>query len=120
MDTHGFLVMMHCGANTGHAIAPLEETFYHTALALSGGNPERVHFTYPSLDNGPSRNLPDDFRNVREFDTRSRDPAALFDDPARHAGFARQARERAVRELSHRRQLEALTEEVRRASAACA
>lgn len=77
MDTHGFLVMMHCGANTGYAIAPLEETFYHTALALTGGNPGRVHFTYPNLDNGPPRNLPDDFRNVREFDPRSRDPAAL-------------------------------------------
>lgn len=69
--------MMHCGANTGYAIAPLEETFCHTALAVTGGDPERVHFTYPSLDNGSPRNLPDDVRNVCQFDARSRDPETL-------------------------------------------
>lgn len=136
MDTHGFLVMMHCGANTGYAIAPLEQTYYHTAPALTGDGPDRIPSTCPSLHNGLSRHLPDDFRNVREFDTRSRDPAALramgkyvrehridtalLDDPARHAGFARQARARAVRACSRRRQRDALTEEVRHASAACA
>jgi glycosyltransferase involved in cell wall biosynthesis len=74
---NGFLVMIHCGANTGYAIAPLEDVFYRAALELTGEDSSRVHFSYTDLDAGWPRNLPPDFGNVQTFDFRTRDPAHL-------------------------------------------
>lgn len=77
MDIHGFRVMRHCGANTGFAIAPLEKTFYRRALALTGGDSQRAHFSHPRLGGVQPSTLPVAFANVRELGFRSRDSTTL-------------------------------------------
>jgi glycosyltransferase involved in cell wall biosynthesis len=64
------------GSNPGFAIEPLESMFCRAALELSGGDPTRVHFAYPSLDRGAPRNLPPgvgfmryDFREANRAET---------------------------------------------------
>lgn len=65
------LFMMHFGSNVGYAITPLEDLFYRTGIELSGGNPERVHFSYTDLSKGKPNNLPDSFNNIFLFDPKN-------------------------------------------------
>jgi len=62
------LFILQFGSNVGYAIAPLETLFYEVGLEIGGGDPHRVHFSYPSLKRGPPRSLPQDFTNVIIFD----------------------------------------------------
>jgi len=52
----------------------LERTFYEMALTLCGGDPARVHFSYPSMKKGPSPTLPAEFKQYAVIDTNSSDP----------------------------------------------
>ena len=61
------------GSNPGFAIEPLESMFCRAALELSGGDPSKVHFAFPSLDRGAPRNLPPDIKVLR-FDFNRDDP----------------------------------------------
>jgi glycosyltransferase involved in cell wall biosynthesis len=63
------LFLSFLGSNPGFAIEPLESMFCRAALELSGGDPARVHFAFPSLDRGAPRNLPPDI-NVLRYDFR--------------------------------------------------
>lgn len=67
------LFVLHCSSNTGYAIAPLENLFYEAGLKLAGGDPQRVHFAYSSLERGRPANLPDGFSNFLEYDFHNRD-----------------------------------------------
>jgi glycosyltransferase involved in cell wall biosynthesis len=69
------LVLLHCESNTGYAIGPLERTFFDMALASCANDVNRVHFAYPSMRNGPSPTLPEDFRQYTIIDTKSLDAA---------------------------------------------
>jgi glycosyltransferase involved in cell wall biosynthesis len=62
------LFMSQWGANVGYAIGSLETLFYEVFLELNGGDPSRTHFSYPFLNRGPPRSLPDHFDNVFTFD----------------------------------------------------
>lgn len=63
----GILVLFHCTANIGYAIAPLETVFFRVAEALVG-DWSQIHFAYPSLANGMPNTLPRGFTKVFEFD----------------------------------------------------
>jgi glycosyltransferase involved in cell wall biosynthesis len=67
------LILLHCEANTGYAIGPLERTFYDMALAVCDGDAARVHFAYPSMSKGPSPTLPAEFRQYAIIDTKRSD-----------------------------------------------
>jgi glycosyltransferase involved in cell wall biosynthesis len=67
------LILLHCESNTGYAIGPLELTFFEMAMQLCDGNPERIHFGYPSMARGPSPNLPSDFKQYVVIDAASID-----------------------------------------------
>jgi glycosyltransferase involved in cell wall biosynthesis len=79
------LVSLHVPSNTGYAIGPLERLFYRMALNLTGGDPARIHFCYPTMANGPSPQLPADFGQYLVTDMRSEAPA----DHARAADYVR-------------------------------
>jgi glycosyltransferase involved in cell wall biosynthesis len=67
------LFLSFLGSNPGFAIEPLESMFCRAALELSGGDPTRVHFAFPSLDRGAPRNLPPDINVIRyDFNHESR------------------------------------------------
>jgi glycosyltransferase involved in cell wall biosynthesis len=68
------LFLSFLGSNPGFAIEPLESMFCRAALELSGGDPTRVHFAFPSLDRGAPRNLPPDI-NVLRYDFRQENSA---------------------------------------------
>jgi len=55
------LIMYHCESNTGYAIGKLEPIFFKMALALCDNDSSRVHISYPSMEKGPSPELPSDF-----------------------------------------------------------
>ena len=62
------LVWMKWPTNAGYALSSLEALFFATALELSGGQEQRVHFAYPDLTGGPPRALPAGFPNVGGLD----------------------------------------------------
>lgn len=69
------LLLFHCESNTGYAIGKLEKTFFEVALQLMQGDASRVHVAYPSMEKGPSKSLPPDFRQYLIVDSSSRDPS---------------------------------------------
>lgn len=73
---NGVLVFFHCPSNEGFAIKSLEAAFFEMARRLTGSI-ERVHFAYPLLKGGHPEALPVEFKNVLQFDPRSRDPREL-------------------------------------------
>lgn len=73
MEARSILILLHCESNTGFAIGPLEKTFYEMALQLCGGQPDRVHFAYPSMRNGPSTTLPKNFGHYLVVDPTTTD-----------------------------------------------
>jgi glycosyltransferase involved in cell wall biosynthesis len=66
METKGLLIFFHVGSNTGYAIGRLEEVFLEMGLKLTG-DINNIHFGYTSLDGGHPAFLPDNFKNVIEF-----------------------------------------------------
>lgn len=74
MTMKSILILLHCKSNTGYAIGPLEETFFKMAVALCGEDPSRVHFAYPNMKDGPSKTLPQEFKQYSVIDTTSADP----------------------------------------------
>lgn len=77
------LILLHCESNVGFAIAPLELAFYKMALALCDHDASRVHFAYPTMENGPTATLPTEFRNYLVFDPNTQD-ADTFDRVGRY------------------------------------
>lgn len=75
--SYSSLVCMNFGSNVGFAIAPLEVAFFQLCLTLAGGDPNRVHFAYPSLRNGMPQCLPARFGNVIEFDFQDTSPESI-------------------------------------------
>ena len=73
----GSLFIIHCGANRGYAIAPLEKLFYEAGLELAEGNPALVHFAYPDYDRGRPTNLPPQLKNYITFNFRDTRPANI-------------------------------------------
>jgi len=73
------LFILHFGANTGYAIAPLEELFFDTGLELAGGDVGRVHFAYPNFDKGYPTNLPQGLKNLLKFDFKHPEREAIND-----------------------------------------
>lgn len=69
------LVVLHTKSNTGYAIAPLEKTFYHMALAVTHGNAQNIHFGYKHFADGHPTSLPADFTNLIAVDDKD---AATF------------------------------------------
>lgn len=76
-DPISSLFILHTGPDVGYAISLTETLFYETGLELSGGDPERVHFSYRSLHRGHPRTLPKDFKNVIPFDFRDTNPGTI-------------------------------------------
>lgn len=70
------LVFFHCNSNTGYAIGRHEYTFSQAALAVTG-NYNRIHFAYPSLEEGRSESVPEEIRNIIRFDPTSEDSAHI-------------------------------------------
>ena len=83
------LVLLHCQANTGYAIGPLERTFYETAVQLCDGDAGRVHFAYPSMPEGPSPTLPLHFNQYLIAESTS-------EDRHHHLSVAAYVREHAI------------------------
>lgn len=69
--------MLKYPTNIGYAISSLERLFYHSAVELAGGDPRRVHFTYPSLEAGAPQCLPAEFKQYTTFNTADASPANL-------------------------------------------
>lgn len=67
------LILLHCESNTGYAIGPLERTFYDMAMHLCNGDASRIHFAYPSMKNGPSATLPQEFNQYVIIDAATTD-----------------------------------------------
>ena len=56
------LILLHCKVQYGlHAIGPLERTFFELASSLCDRDNSRIHFAYPSMENGPSMTPPAEF-----------------------------------------------------------
>ena len=70
------LVFFHCNSNTGYAIGRHEYTFSQAALNLAGSY-DRVHFAYPSLEEGRSESVPTEIENIIRFDPTSEDAEHL-------------------------------------------
>lgn len=79
MSNAGILILYHCGANTGYAIGTLEKVFLESAINVAG-DISNVHVSYTSYEMGVPGYLPEDFRNVIEFDpkTTSTDKISKF------------------------------------------
>lgn len=69
-ETISTLFVMPFGTGTGYALAPLARTFFEAGVELAAGNPRLVHFGYPDFQGGHPRSLPEDFKNLLQFDFR--------------------------------------------------
>lgn len=68
------LILLHTESNTGFAINTLELVFFQMALELCDNDASRIHFAYPSMDNGPTAGLPKDFKQYLLLDPGVSDP----------------------------------------------
>ena len=66
-------------SDVGFAIDRLLSAFFTAFCALNGGDTSQVHFSFTSMEGGPSKALPQGFGNVITFDPSSRFPNPTFE-----------------------------------------
>lgn len=74
----GVLFLIHCQSNEGYAIEKQERTFFDAALT-AGFRQEAIYFSYPSLQRGKPRWMPEGFSNVLLYDVKRNVPEQVDD-----------------------------------------
>lgn len=71
---NAIMVLFHCESNTGYAIGRLEPVFFEMAMQLCNQDSSKIHFAYPSMQQGSPKTLPAGFDQFLAIDSTRDDP----------------------------------------------